>query len=82
MKVLRESADEPIELREHRSTKIEVTLRGGQEIARDLVAPSPLVASSSACCKENDSIEKLEAARRRRAIKMAFRETRQQAKGR
>lgn len=73
MKMLRESADEPIELREHRSTKIEVTLRGGQSIARDLVAPLPLVASFSACCEENDSIEKLEAARRRRTIKVLFR---------
>jgi hypothetical protein len=36
--VLRESADERVELREHRFTKIEVTLRGGKEVARDLVA--------------------------------------------
>jgi hypothetical protein len=28
--VLRESADERVELREHRFTKIEVTLRGGR----------------------------------------------------
>ncbi|MBL9179020.1 MAG: hypothetical protein JNM65_13240 [Verrucomicrobiaceae bacterium] len=38
VKVLRESADERVELREHRYTKIEVTLRGGKEVARDLVA--------------------------------------------
>lgn len=38
VKVLSESADERIELREHRFTKIEVTLRGGKEVARDLVA--------------------------------------------
>jgi hypothetical protein len=38
VKVLRESADERVELHEHRYTKIEVTLRGGQEVARDLVA--------------------------------------------
>ncbi len=38
VKVLRESADERVELREYRFTKIEVTLRGGQEVARDLVA--------------------------------------------
>jgi hypothetical protein len=38
VKVLRESADERVELREHRFTKIEVTLRGGKEVARDLVA--------------------------------------------
>ncbi|MFM2168244.1 MAG: hypothetical protein RIS79_2615, partial [Verrucomicrobiota bacterium] len=38
MKVLRESADERVELREHRFTKIEVTLRGGKEVSRDLVA--------------------------------------------
>ena len=36
--VLHESADERIELREHRYTKIEVTLRGGEEVSRDLVA--------------------------------------------
>lgn len=36
--VLRESAGERVELREHRYTKIEVTLRGGREVARDLVA--------------------------------------------
>jgi hypothetical protein len=38
VKVLRESADERVELREHRYTKIEVTLRGGKEVDRDLVA--------------------------------------------
>ena len=38
VKVLRESVDERVELREHRFTKIEVTLRGGKEVARDLVA--------------------------------------------
>ncbi len=38
VKVLRESPDERVELREHRFTKIEVTLRGGKEVARDLVA--------------------------------------------
>jgi hypothetical protein len=38
VQVLRESADERIELREHRFTKIEVTLRGGKEVSRDLVA--------------------------------------------
>jgi hypothetical protein len=36
--VLRESGDERVELREHRFTKVEVTLRDGQEVARDLVA--------------------------------------------
>ncbi|MCP5558402.1 MAG: hypothetical protein H7A55_11675 [Verrucomicrobiaceae bacterium] len=38
VKVLRESADERVELREHRYTKIEVTMRNGKEVARDLVA--------------------------------------------
>jgi hypothetical protein len=38
VKVLRESAEERVELREHRSTKIEVTLRGGKEVSRELVA--------------------------------------------
>ena len=38
VRVLRVSADERVELREHRFTKIEVTLRGGKEVARDLVA--------------------------------------------
>lgn len=38
VEVLRESGDERVELREHRFTKIEVTLRGGKEVARDLVA--------------------------------------------
>lgn len=37
VKVLRESADERVELREHRFTKVEVTLRAGKEVARDLV---------------------------------------------
>lgn len=36
--VLRESAGERVELREHRYTKIEVTLREGKEVSRDLVA--------------------------------------------
>jgi hypothetical protein len=38
VKVLHESADERVELREYRFTKIEVTLRGGKEVARDLVS--------------------------------------------
>jgi hypothetical protein len=38
VKVQSESADERVELREHRYTRIEVTLRGGREVARDLVA--------------------------------------------
>jgi hypothetical protein len=38
VKVLRESAEERVELHEHRFTKIEVTLRSGKEVARDLVA--------------------------------------------
>lgn len=38
VKVLRESADERVELREHRFTRIEVTLRSGKEVARDVVA--------------------------------------------
>ncbi|MEX0745075.1 MAG: hypothetical protein WD118_05695 [Phycisphaeraceae bacterium] len=38
VKVLSESADERVELREHRFTKIEVILRGGKEVSRDLVA--------------------------------------------
>jgi hypothetical protein len=38
VKVLRESPEERVELREHRYTKIEVTLRGGEEVARELVA--------------------------------------------
>lgn len=38
VKVLRESAEERVELREHRYTKIEVILRGGKEVARHLVA--------------------------------------------
>jgi hypothetical protein len=36
--VIRELAGERVELREYRYTKIEVTLRDGQEVARDLVA--------------------------------------------
>jgi len=36
--VLRESGNEHVELREYRYTKVEVTLRGGKEVARDLVA--------------------------------------------
>lgn len=38
VKVLRESDGERVERREHRYTKIEVTLRGGREVSRDLVA--------------------------------------------
>jgi len=38
VKVVSETADERIERREYRYTKIEVTLRGGKEVARDLVA--------------------------------------------
>ncbi len=38
VKVLRESANERVELHEHRYTKVEVTLRGEKEVARDLVA--------------------------------------------
>ena len=38
VKVTRESGEERVELREHRYTKIEVTLRGGEEVARELVA--------------------------------------------
>ena len=38
VRVLRELGDERIELREHGYTKIEVTLRGGNEVARELVA--------------------------------------------
>lgn len=38
VKVLRESADERVELREHRFTKIDVTLRAGKEVSRDLLA--------------------------------------------
>ncbi len=38
VQVLRESGEERVELREHRFTKIEVTLRDGKEVARDLVA--------------------------------------------
>jgi hypothetical protein len=38
VKVLRETGDERVELREHRFTKIEVTLRGGKEVSRELVA--------------------------------------------
>jgi hypothetical protein len=38
IQVLRESADERVELREHPYTKIEVTLHGGSEVARELVA--------------------------------------------
>jgi len=37
VKVLREADGERVELREHRYTKIEVTLRDGKEVARDLV---------------------------------------------
>ncbi len=37
VKVLREAGEERVELREHRYTKVEVTLRGGKEVARDLV---------------------------------------------
>jgi hypothetical protein len=38
VKVLRESGDERVELREYRYTKVEVTLRAGREVVRDLVA--------------------------------------------
>lgn len=38
VQVVRESDGQRVELREHRFTKIEVTLRDGKEIARDLVA--------------------------------------------
>lgn len=38
VKVLRESGDERTELQVHRYTKVEVTLRGGKEVARELVA--------------------------------------------
>ena len=38
VKVLRESADGRVELREHRYTKMEVTIKNGVEVARDLVA--------------------------------------------
>ena len=38
VKVLRESAGQRVELHEHRYTRLEVTLEGGQEISRDLVA--------------------------------------------
>ena len=38
VEVLAGSADERVELREHRFTKVRVTLRGGKEVARDLVA--------------------------------------------
>jgi hypothetical protein len=38
VRVIRESGDERVELCENRHTKIELTLRGGKEISRDLVA--------------------------------------------
>ncbi len=38
IKVLAESGDERAEVREYRYTKVRVTLRGGKEIARDLIA--------------------------------------------
>jgi hypothetical protein len=38
VKVIREQSGERVERREYRYTKIEVTLRDGQEVARDLVA--------------------------------------------
>jgi hypothetical protein len=38
VKVLRESGDGRVDLHEHRYTKVEVTLRGGKEVARELVA--------------------------------------------
>ena len=38
VKVLSESANERVEMREHRFTRIEVTLRSGKEVARELVA--------------------------------------------
>jgi hypothetical protein len=38
VKVLRDDSNERVEIHEHRYTKIEVTMRGGKEVARDLVA--------------------------------------------
>ncbi len=38
MTILKESEGKRIELHEHRYTKIEVTLKDGQEVARDLVS--------------------------------------------
>jgi hypothetical protein len=38
VKVLREFANERVEVHEHRYTKVEVTLRGGKEVSRELVA--------------------------------------------
>jgi hypothetical protein len=38
VKVIREAAGQHVELREHRFTKIEVTIQDGKEVARDLVA--------------------------------------------
>lgn len=38
VKVLRKSSEERVELHEHRYTKVEVTLRDGKEVSRDLVA--------------------------------------------
>lgn len=38
VKTIRDSAGERVEVREHRYTKVEVTLRNGQEVARDLRA--------------------------------------------
>lgn len=38
VKVLRESGDQRVELQVHRYTKVEVTLLGGKEVARELVA--------------------------------------------
>jgi hypothetical protein len=38
VKVIREDANERVELHEHRYTKIEVTLCGGKEVSRELVA--------------------------------------------
>lgn len=38
VKILRESGGQRVELREYRYTKVEVTLQGGQEVSRELVA--------------------------------------------
>ena len=38
MNVIREAAGQHVELREHRFTKIEITIQDGKEVARDLVA--------------------------------------------
>lgn len=38
VKVVRDTADERVEQREYRYTKVEVTLRGGREVSRELLA--------------------------------------------